>query len=74
MWIIPLFIAGTGIVLSLSPDATALVTAKIAAVMPAPLKLTAAAAWFNGHQSLAMMYLSLMLFFVTRTVSRLVDR
>ena len=74
MWILPLFLAGAGVVLSLSPDGTALVSQKIGSMLPAQLKSVTAAAWVNGHQSLALMYLSLMLFFVTRTVSRLVDR
>jgi len=74
MWTIPLFLAGAGILLSLSPEASVLVMNNLAALLPAALKGNAVAAWLNGHQSAALMYLSLTLFFATRTVSRLVDR
>ena len=74
MWMIPLFIAGAGVLVSLSPDAAAYVGHKLMSALPDEMKTNAAASWFDGHQSVALMYLSLMLFFVTRTVSRLVDR
>lgn len=74
MWTIPLFLAGAGILVSLSPDASVLVMDKLASFLPAAVKGNAASAWFDGHQPAALMYLSLALFFVTRTVSRLVDR
>ena len=74
MWILPLFLAGAGVVLSFSPDATAFVSLQIGSMLPTELKSVRAATWVEGHQSLALMYLSLMLFFVTRTVSRVVDR
>jgi hypothetical protein len=74
MWIIPLLIAGAGVLASLSPDAAAFVGHRLTAMLPDELKANAAASWFDGHNSLALMYLSMVLFFVTRTVSRLVDR
>ena len=74
MWIIPLLIAGAGVLVSLSPDAAAVVGQQLASALPDELKSNAAASWFDGHQSLGLLYLSMALFFVTRTVSRLVDR
>ena len=74
MWTIPLLLAGAGIMLSLSPDLSAIVMNKIGTMVPSQLKWNEAAAWFAGHQSTTLMYSSLALFFVTRTVSRLVDR
>jgi len=74
MWIIPLFLAGAGVLASLSPDAAAFIGQKLAALVPDEFKANAAASWLDGHRSAGLMYLSLVLFFVTRTVSRLVDR
>jgi len=74
MWTIPLLIAGAGVLASLSPDAAAFIGQKLASLLPEELKANAAASWFDGHSSIGLMYLSMVLFFVTRTVSRLVDR
>jgi len=74
MWIIPLLIAGAGVLVSLSPETAAFVGHKLSSALPEELKANAAASWFDGHQSLGLVYLSMVLFFITRTVSRLVDR
>ena len=74
MWIIPLFLAGAGVLVYLSPDAAAFLGNKLLAALPEDMKANAAASWFDGHKSLALIYLSMVLFFVTRPVSRLVDR
>lgn len=74
MWIIPLLIAGAGVLVSLSPEAAAFVGQKLTSALPDELRTHAAASWFDGHQSIGLVYLSMALFFVTRTVSRLVDR
>ena len=74
MWTIPLFLVGAGIVLALSPDAVALVSTQFDAVFPPELRWKAAATWFDGHQSIGLVYLSVAFVFVTRTISRLVDK
>ena len=74
MWIIPLLIAGVGVLVSLSPDVADFLGHTLAGAVPEELKANVAASWFDGHQSIGLMYLSMVLFFVTRTVSRLVDR
>jgi hypothetical protein len=74
MWILSVLLAGAGVLAYLSPDTAAIVGQKMTAALPDEMKTTAAASWFDGHQSLALMYLSMVLFFVTRTFSRLVDR
>ena len=74
MWILPLLIAGVGVLVYLSPDVAAFLGHKLTAAVPEELQGNAAASWFSGHQSTALIYLSMVLFFITRTVSRLVDR
>lgn len=74
MWSIPLLIAGAGVLASLSPDTAAIVGQRLASTLPDELKGNAAASWFDGHQTIGLLYLSMVLFFITRTVSRLVDR
>jgi hypothetical protein len=74
MWIIPLVFAGAGVILSLSPDAVALVTSHVGGILPEEFRWKSASMWLDGHQSIGLVYLSGALFFVTRTVSRLIDK
>ena len=54
--------------------AAAVVAQKVTGMLPDELKFSSAGSWFDGHQSIGLAYLSGALFFVMRTVSRLVDR
>ena len=74
MWILPLFLAGAAVLFALSPEAAAVVAQKVTGMLPDELKFSSAGSWFDGHQSIGLAYLSGALFFVMRTVSRLVDR
>ena len=74
MRILPLLIAGAGVLVFLSPETATFVGHKLSSALPDELKANAASSWFDGHQSLGLVYLSMVLFFITRTVSRLVDR
>ena len=74
MFLIPLVLAGAAIVVALSPEAAAVISERLALYVPEHLRTTSAALWFDGHESVALIYLSGALFFVTRTVTRLLDR
>ena len=67
-------LAGGAVLFALSPEAAAVVAQKVTGMLPDELKFSSAGSWFDGHQSIGLAYLSGALFFVMRTVSRLVDR
>ena len=74
MLLIPLALAGAGILAALSPDAAAAITQRVALYIPKQIRSTSVALWFHGHQSIALVYLSCAVFFVTRTVARLLNK
>jgi hypothetical protein len=74
MLLIPVVLAGAGILMAVSPDAAAIVSERLAVYVPEQLRSTSAALWFDGHASIGLMYLSGGFFFLTRTVTRLLDK